>query len=156
MTKKLVKSKIKSKSRNFPMKGLLGRLEEVFSRNKKVTYPEYKAGDTVKVHVKIKEGTKERIQIFEGVVIRKSNASNAKSFTVRKVSHGVGVERIFQENTPKIAKFEVVNIGKIRRAKLYYLRDKEGKAAKIENDIVAEAARKEKGRSVKKAEKPEA
>ncbi len=93
--------------------------------------PLFKAGDRVKVHVKIQEGEKERIQIFEGVVIRIHNAGASSSFTVRKVSYGVGVERIFPFYAPVIDKIEVVSSGRVRRAKLYYLRGLAGKKARI-------------------------
>ena len=102
--------------------------------------PKFKAGDTVKVHVRIKEGEKERTQIYEGLVIAMSNRGATKSFTVRKISHGVGVERIFQEASPKVAKLEVVQEGKVRRAKLYYIRELEGKAARIERNVETVAA----------------
>ncbi|NDD91880.1 50S ribosomal protein L19 [bacterium] len=101
--------------------------------------PEYKAGDTVRVHVRIKEGDKERVQVYEGVVIGRSNRGGSKSFVVRKISHGVGVERIFLETSPKIAKLEVVQEGRVRRAKLYYLRALEGKAAKIDQEVETQA-----------------
>jgi large subunit ribosomal protein L19 len=97
--------------------------------------PRYAAGDTVKVHVRIKEGEKERIQIFEGVVIARSNRGTSRSFTVRKISHGVGVERIFLESSPKVAKLEIAQVGRVRRAKLYYLRGLEGKAARVEREV---------------------
>ena len=93
--------------------------------------PQFKAGDTIAVHYKVKEGNKERIQIFEGVVIRVSGGSVAKNFTVRKVSSGIGVERIIPINSPLIEKIEVKRIGKVRRARLYYLRNLSGKAARI-------------------------
>ena len=93
--------------------------------------PEFKAGDTIAVHYKVKEGNKERIQIFEGVVIRISGGSVARNFTIRKVSSGVGVERIIPLNSPLIEKIEVKRIGKVRRARLYYLRNLSGKAARI-------------------------
>jgi large subunit ribosomal protein L19 len=91
----------------------------------------FNVGDTVKVHVKVVEGKRERIQIFEGIVIKKQNGGIGETFTVRKISYGVGVERTFPLNSPRIDKIEVVKAGKIRRAKLYYLRDRVGKAAKI-------------------------
>ena len=97
--------------------------------------PEFKIGDTVKVHVKIKEGNRERIQIFEGVVIKRQNAGLNETFTVRKISYAVGVERTFPVHSPKIEKVEVVREGKVRRAKLYYLRDRVGKAAKPKEKI---------------------
>lgn len=88
-------------------------------------------GSTVRVHVRIKEGDKERIQVYEGVVIRKKGTRNRKTFTVRKVSYGIGVERIFPFNSPFIEKVETVREGKVRRAKLYYLRARTGRAARI-------------------------
>jgi large subunit ribosomal protein L19 len=91
----------------------------------------FNIGDTIKVHFKIIEGKTERIQVFEGVCIAKKGSGASKSFTVRKISYGVGVERIFPLNSPKIEKIEIVRRGKVRRAKLYYLRNRVGKAAKI-------------------------
>ncbi len=93
--------------------------------------PSFRAGDTLKVHVKVIEGTRERVQLFEGVVIKRQGGGIAETFTVRKISYGVGVERTFPINSPKIDKIEVVRYGKVRRAKLYYLRDLRGKAARI-------------------------
>lgn len=93
--------------------------------------PKFKAGDTIAVHYKVKEGNKERIQVFEGIVIRISGATIARNFTVRKISSGIGVERIIPMNSPLIDKIEVKRIGKVRRAKLYYLRELSGKAARI-------------------------
>jgi large subunit ribosomal protein L19 len=95
----------------------------------------FRVGDTVKVHFKIVEGKTERVQIYEGLVIAMKNAGVGRTFTVRKVSYGVGVERVFPLNSPRIAKVELVRPGKIRRAKLYYIRDKVGKAAKIKELI---------------------
>ncbi len=97
----------------------------------RVDIPEFRPGDTVKVHVKIREGDKERIQVFEGVVIRRSRGGVNATFTVRKVSYGVGVERIFPLHSPQIDKIEVVRKGRVRRSRLYYLRDRVGKAARI-------------------------
>ena len=97
----------------------------------KTDIPEFKAGDTVAVHYKVKEGNKERIQVFEGVVIRVSGGGISKNFTVRKVSSGVCVERIMPINSPLIEKIEVKRIGKVRRSRLYYLRELSGKAARI-------------------------
>lgn len=123
------------------VKGLAARVAQVNQPLiRTAEYPEFSAGDTLKVHVRIKEGEKERIQIYEGVVIRRTNKDAGKSFTVRKISHGVGVERIFMETSPKIAKIEVAQEGKVRRAKLYYLRGLEGKAARIERDVEGMAA----------------
>ncbi|MFA5536093.1 MAG: 50S ribosomal protein L19 [Bacillota bacterium] len=93
--------------------------------------PEFRPGDTVRVHVKVVEGTRERIQVFEGVVIRRRGSGLQETFTVRRMSYGVGVERIFPVHSPRVDKIEVVRKGKVRRAKLYYLRDRVGKAARI-------------------------
>jgi large subunit ribosomal protein L19 len=93
--------------------------------------PDFNAGDTVKVHVKVVEGNRERVQVFEGVVISRRGTSVRESFTVRKLSFGVGVERSFPVHSPIIDKIEVVSRGDVRRAKLYYLRDRVGKAAKV-------------------------
>jgi large subunit ribosomal protein L19 len=93
--------------------------------------PSFRPGDTLKVHVKVIEGSRERIQIFEGVVISRRGGGISETFTVRKVSYGVGVERTFPLHTPKIDKIEVARKGKVRRAKLYYLRGLRGKAARI-------------------------
>ena len=93
--------------------------------------PDFRAGDTVKVHARIKEGEKERIQIFQGVVIRKRKGNTGATFTVRKVSYGIGVERIFPLHAPFVDKIEVLTRGKVRRSRLYYLRKLRGKAARI-------------------------
>ena len=93
--------------------------------------PQFNVGDTVRVHNKIVEGTRERIQVFEGIVIARKNSSVRETFTVRRVSFGVGVEKTFPVHSPRIDKIEVVKKGKVRRAKLYYLKDLSGKAAKI-------------------------
>jgi large subunit ribosomal protein L19 len=93
--------------------------------------PKFRSGDTVRVHVKVIEGTRERIQLFEGVVIKKRGSGISETFTVRKISYGVGVERAFPLHSPKIANMDVVRRGKVRRAKLYYLRALRGKAARI-------------------------
>ena len=93
--------------------------------------PALKIGDTVKVHAKIKEGNRERIQVFEGTVIKKQGGSNRTTFTVRKISNGVGVEKTWPLHSPNVEKVEIVRKGKVRRAKLYYLRDRVGKAAKV-------------------------
>ncbi|MBP8763024.1 large subunit ribosomal protein L19 [Acetoanaerobium noterae] len=93
--------------------------------------PKFSAGDTVKVHIRVKEGKRERIQIFEGVVLKRQNGGVRETFTVRKISFGVGVEKIFPVHSPSIEKIEVTRKGKVRRAKLNYLRDRVGKAAKV-------------------------
>lgn len=100
----------------------------------------FRIGDTVKVFFKIIEGKTERVQIFEGLVIAKKRSSVSKTFTVRKMSYGVGVERIFPLHSPRIEKVEVVREGKVRRAKLYYIRDRVGKAAKVKQLIRRKAA----------------
>jgi large subunit ribosomal protein L19 len=92
---------------------------------------DFRPGDTVRVHARIKEGEKERIQVFQGVVIRKRKGTTGASFTVRKISYGIGVERIFPLHSPSIEKIEVMTRGKVRRARLYYLRKLRGKAARI-------------------------
>ena len=96
--------------------------------------PDFRVGDTVKVHVKIVEGEKERIQPFEGVVIRKKAGGIRSSFTVRKISYGIGVERIFPTNSPRVDRIDVISRGKVRRAKLFYLRGLKGKAARIRGE----------------------
>jgi len=105
--------------------------------------PELKIGDTVKVHVKIKEGNKERIQIFEGIIIKKQGGGVNATFTVRKISYGVGVEKTFLVHSPLVEKVEVVRVGKARRAKLYYLRDRVGKAAKTKEKLGARIENRE-------------
>lgn len=97
--------------------------------------PAVKIGDTVRVHVKVKEGSRERIQVFEGTVIAKKHGGVEESFTVRRISYGVGVEKVFPLHAPTIEKVETIRRGKVRRAKLYYLRDRVGKAAKVKEDL---------------------
>ncbi len=97
--------------------------------------PKFNVGDTVKVYGKIKEGNRERIQVFEGTVIKKQNGSNRETFTVRKLSNGVGVEKTWPLHSPNVEKVEVVRMGKVRRAKLFYLRDRVGKAAKVKEKV---------------------
>jgi large subunit ribosomal protein L19 len=124
-----------SKGAQVPQRKLADRIAAVEKAMIRSDMPDFSAGDTVRVHVRIKEGEKERVQAYEGVVIARQNAGASKSFVVRKISHGVGVERIFMETSPKIAKVEIVQEGRVRRAKLYYLRGLEGKAAKIEREV---------------------
>ena len=107
------------------------KLERLEREQMRMDLPVFKAGDTVKVHVKIKEGEKERIQVFQGIVISKRKGRTNASFTVRKVSYGVGVERIFPLHSPVIDKIEVISQGRVRRSKIYYLRKLQGKAARI-------------------------
>ena len=106
-------------------------LNSIVKDQLKTDIPDFKPGDTVKVHVRIVEGERERIQLFEGVVIKRRGGGISETFTVRKVSYGVGVERTFPIHTPKIEKIEVSRRGRVRRAKLYYLRNLRGKAARI-------------------------
>ena len=106
-------------------------ITEITKEQLRSDLPSFRPGDTVKVHVKVVEGTRERIQLFEGVVIKRRGGGISETFTVRKISYGVGVERTFPVHTPKIAQLEVVRKGKVRRAKLYYLRNLRGKAARI-------------------------
>ncbi len=117
----------------------LQRLEQTYPTN---TLPDFEIGDNVKVHVKVIEGEKERVQVFEGTVIARKGKKFSETFTVRKISYSVGVERIFPVNTPNIAKVEVVRKGKVRRAKLYYLRDKIGKKAKVAEREYSRVAKK--------------
>jgi large subunit ribosomal protein L19 len=117
---------------------ILAKIEE--KQHRKHALPDFKVGDTVKVNVLIREGEKERVQAFEGVVIKKTNAGMRASFTVRKVSYGVGVERVFPMHTPRIEKVEVIARGRVRRARLYYLRDLAGKAARIKEKAGISAA----------------
>ncbi|MGN0711513.1 MAG: 50S ribosomal protein L19 [Anaerovoracaceae bacterium] len=105
-------------------------ITEEYKRN---DLPQFKVGDTVKVHIKIKEGNRERIQIFEGFVLKMQNGGISKTFTVRRIASGVGVEKTFPINSPKIDKIEVVREGRVRRAKLNYMRERTGKAAKIKS-----------------------
>ena len=106
-------------------------IEAVTKDQLRTDIPTFRAGDTLRVHVRIVEGSRERIQVFEGVVIKRRGGGISETFTVRKLSYGVGVERTFPVHTPKIEKIEVKRRGKVRRAKLYYLRSLRGKAARI-------------------------
>lgn len=120
----------------------------------KTTIPDFKVGDTVRVHAKIREGDKERIQVFEGVVISRANSRNRASFTVRKISYGIGVERIFPLHSPRIDKIEVTVRGQVRRAKLYYLRELSGKAARLKGERVQSATGARKAAAAPVAEEP--
>jgi large subunit ribosomal protein L19 len=117
-------------------------IADIESRYVRNDLPPFRAGDTVRVHTKIKEGDKERIQIFEGVVIRHHQGAVRATFTVRKVSYGVGVERIFPVHSPRIDKVEVMSHGEVRRSRLYYLRDLVGKAARLHQEEGGEAGAK--------------
>lgn len=120
----------------------MNQLERIQRSLVKKTVPTFEIGDTVRVHVKVVEGDKERIQVFEGVVIARKGGRNSETFTVRKISYGVGVERIFPVHSPIVTRVDVVRQGKVRRAKLYYLRAKKGRTAKLEDRefVQAEAA----------------
>ena len=110
-------------------------LKLISQSSMKTEIPEINIGDTVKVHVKIKEGDKSRIQIFEGTVIAKKHGGIHETFTVRRVAHGCGIERVFPVHSPVVEKVELVRAGRVRRAKLYYHRNREGKAAKVKEAI---------------------
>ena len=109
---------------------LVKALQQSHEKNK---LPDFKPGDTVKVHIKVVEAQKERIQVFQGTVIKMRGSGTGKTFTVRKISGGLGVERIFPYHSPSITKLEVVRKGKVRRSKLYYLRQRKGKAAQVKS-----------------------
>ena len=106
-------------------------IENIEREQMRTDIPDFKAGDTIKVHARIKEGEKERIQVFQGFVIRKRRGTTGATFTVRKISYGIGVERIFPLHSPTIDKIEVVSRGRVRRGRLYYMRKLKGKAARI-------------------------
>lgn len=116
----------------------MNRLQRLNTARVKATMPVFEIGDTVRVHVKVVEGEKERVQVFEGVVLSRKGGSSTETFTVRKVSYGVGVERIFLVHSPVVERIDVVRRGKVRRAKLFYLRTKKGKMARVaEREYVA-------------------
>jgi large subunit ribosomal protein L19 len=118
-------------------------IKSIEKRQLRANLPEFRVGDTVKVWVKIKEGEKERVQAFEGVVIKRTRNNARASFTVRKISYGVGVERVFPLHSPMVERIEVTSHGRVRRSRLYYLRDLQGKAARIREksaDTGAEAS----------------
>lgn len=106
-------------------------IADITKHQLRTDHPDFRAGDTVRVHVKVVEGSRERIQVFEGVVIKRQNGGISETFTVRKVSYGVGIERTFPLHSPRVDKIEVVRRGSVRRAKLYYLRNLRGRAARI-------------------------
>ena len=118
----------------------MNEIKAIEAEQMKAELDQFKVGDTVKVHFKIVEGKTERVQIYEGLVIAVKNSRAGKTFTVRKISYGVGVERVFPLHSPRIVKVEVVRPGKVRRAKLYYIREKIGKGAKIKELIVKKTA----------------
>ena len=110
------------------MADVLKRIEDEHLRD---NIPEFRPGDTVRVHLLVREGEKERVQVYEGVVLGRTGGGVNETFTVRKISYGVGVERVFPVHSPRIERIELVNFGRVRRAKLYYLRERAGKAARI-------------------------
>ncbi len=111
-------------------------IEKIDQEQMRFDLPDFRPGDTVKVHIRIIEGEKERVQIFQGFVLKRKRGNMDASFTVRKISHGVGVEKTFALHSPRLEKIEVVSHGKVRRSKLYYLRDRKGKAARIKEKRV--------------------
>ena len=117
-------------------------IEAVTQSQLRTDLPSFRPGDTLRVHVRIIEGTRERIQVFEGVVIKRRGGGISETFTVRKISSGVGVERTFPLHTPKIEKIEVKRRGKVRRAKLYYLRELRGKAARIKKLLISKVIKR--------------
>jgi large subunit ribosomal protein L19 len=119
----------------------MNTLDTLDAASQRSDVPDFRPGDTLKVHVRVIEGSRERVQVFQGVVIRRQGGGIRETFTVRKVSFGVGVERTFPVHSPNIAEIEVVTRGDVRRAKLYYLRDLRGKAAKIKEKRETPAAR---------------
>ncbi len=135
----------------------IAQIEKSYMRD---DIPSFNSGDTLRVHVKIKEGDKERIQVFQGVVIGSRGSGTNSTFTVRKMSNGIGVERVFPTHSPNIEKVEKIRSGKVRRAKLYYLRDLTGKSARIKEKIVdtpkvAKEKKAEKAKAKPKAKKSE-
>src|SRR5437867_9846998 len=111
----------------------MNTLDALDAQSQRNDLPDFRAGDTLKVHVRVVEGNRERVQLFQGVVIRRQGSGLRETFTVRKVSFGVGVERTFPVHSPILAKIEIVTRGDVRRAKLYYLRDRVGEAAKVKD-----------------------
>jgi len=107
------------------------KIKYIEDSQKRTDFPAFKSGDNIKVHVRIKEGEKSRIQIFEGLVIAMKNSGSKETFTIRKISYGIGVERTFPLNNPNIASIELVRSNKVRRAKLYYMRELKGKSARL-------------------------
>ena len=134
----------------------MNQLERVQRSLQKKLVPHFEIGDTVRVHVKVVEGEKERIQVYEGAVIARKGSLNTEMFTVRKVSYGVGVERIFPVHSPVVTKIDVVRQGKVRRAKMYYLRGKKGKFSRVEDrEFVGDGkAQANAARAAESAEEP--
>ena len=113
----------------------MGKIEAFVSEQLKTEVPQFAIGDTIKVHNRIKEGNRERIQLFEGTVIAKHGGGISETFTVRRVAYGCGVEKTFPIHSPNVEKVDIIRVGKVRRAKLYYLRDRVGKASKVKEQI---------------------
>ena len=134
----------------------MNQLERVQRSLQKKSVPHFEIGDTVRVHVKVVEGEKERIQVYEGSVIARKGSLNTEMFTVRKVSYGVGVERIFPVHSPIVTKIDIVRQGKVRRAKLYYLRGTKGKFARVEDREFTGESRAQSGsaRAIEPADSP--
>lgn len=132
----------------------MNRLERIQRSLMKKTIPSFEIGDTVRVHVNVVEGEKERIQVFEGVVISRKGARNSETFTVRKVSYGVGVERVFPVHSPAVARVDVVRQGKVRRAKLYYLRERKGRTARVADREFSQEAKTPEGAARSAPTKP--
>lgn len=109
----------------------MDRIKKIENAQLRDDIPEFRVGDTIQVHYRVIEGTRERIQVFEGTVIKIQGAANRRTFTVRRLSYGIGVERTFPLHSPRIQQIKVVRRGKVRRARLFYLRDRQGKAAKV-------------------------
>jgi large subunit ribosomal protein L19 len=109
----------------------MNEIQEIEQQSLRADHPDFRPGDTVRVHVRIPEGDKERIQVFEGVVIARKRGGSRATFTVRKISYGVGVERVFPTHSPMVSKIELKARGRVRRSKLFYLRERKGKAARI-------------------------
>ncbi len=126
-------------------------VDQIEHKEMKETTPEVRIGDTARVHIRIVEGSKERVQVVEGVVIKMRGSQNRKTITVRKVSFGVGVERIFPLHSPRVEKVEIVKHSKVRRAKLYYLRELRGKAARLKEIRVQSTKTKKKSKKKSKA-----
>ena len=131
-------------------------LDQITAEYKRSDLPEFHIGDTVKVHIKIKEGSRERIQVFEGFVLKRQGGGVSETFTVRKISSGVGVEKTFPLHSPKIEKIEVVRKGDVRRAKLNYMRQRTGKSARIKNKVYTEEQLRAIEAAAKAAEEAEA
>ncbi|MBU0983661.1 MAG: 50S ribosomal protein L19 [candidate division Zixibacteria bacterium] len=124
----------------------IAQIEKSYLRD---DHPAFGAGDTVRVHYKIKEGDKERIQVFQGTVIGRRGGGTGETFTVRKISSGIGVERVFPFHSPNVAKIERIRVGQVRRAKLYYLRGLTGKSARIKEDLASKTKTKVKAPAAK-------